>query len=88
MSACRNALDSERCDDVALAVSELVTNAIRYGGEPVTMTVLPNDDGVRIEVTDGNPVLPVPAEPDDLEPGRRAWGWHAVDGGKCVWCEL
>lgn len=98
VAACQDTLDADRCDDVALAVSELVTNAIRYGGEPVTMTVVPGDTGVRIEVTDGCPTLPVPSEPDELEPGRRglrlvdavcrAWGWHPVAGGKCVWCEL
>ena len=95
---CRDALDPGRCDDLALAVSELVTNAIRHGGDPVTLRVEPGQDAVRVEVTDGNPDLEVPPEPATLEPGQRglrlvqavcrAWGWHEVDGGKCVWCEI
>lgn len=95
---CRDTLDERRRDDLALAVSELVTNAIRHGGDPVTLTVLPQGDTIRVEVTDGNPSLTVPPAPAELEPGRRglrlvsgvcrAWGWHQVDGGKCVWCEI
>jgi anti-sigma regulatory factor (Ser/Thr protein kinase) len=94
----RDHLDDERCQDVALAVSELVTNAIRHGGEPVTLTVFAHADRVRIEVTDGSPDLQAPGRPDILDTGRRGlrlvdavcrdWGWHPVDGGKCVWCEV
>ena len=98
VEACKESLDEDRCDDLALAVSELVTNAIRHGGDPVTLTVEPGRDAVRVEVTDGNPDLEVPPEPMTLEPGQRglrlvaavcrAWGWHEVAGGKCVWCEI
>lgn len=98
VEVCREQLDPRRCDDLALAVSELVTNAIRHGDAPVTLEVYPDDDRVRIEVTDANPTLTVPAPPGELDAGRRglrlvsavcrAWGWHPVDGGKCVWCEI
>ena len=98
VDACKDNLDEGRCEDLALAVSELVTNAIRYGGDPVTLTVRHGEDAVRVEVTDGNPQLDVPPEPEELATGRRglrlvaavcrAWGWHEVDGGKCVWCEV
>ncbi len=94
----RDHLDDARCEDLALAVSELVTNAIRHGGEPVTLEIVPDEGGVRVEVTDGNSELQPGPAPDELEIGRRglrlvdavcrAWGWHAVDGGKCVWCQL
>lgn len=94
---CRGLLDDQRSTDVALAVSELVTNAIRHGGDPVTLTVTVRNGTVRIEVTDGSPTL-FAAAGEDLDEGRRglrlvaaichAWGWHPVDGGKCVWCEL
>ena len=98
VEVCRDRLDRQRQDDLALAVSELVTNAITHGSAPVTLTVSPGEDTVRVEVTDGNPSLPLPAMPGELEPGRRglrlvsavcrAWGWHEIDGGKCVWCEI
>jgi anti-sigma regulatory factor (Ser/Thr protein kinase) len=94
----RDFLDERRCEDLALAVSELVTNAIRHGGDPVTLEVVPDGDGVRVEVTDGSPDLRPGREPAPLETGRRglwlvdavcrSWGWHPVDGGKCVWCQL
>ena len=98
VALCQDSLDEQRCEDLALAVSELVTNAIRHGGDPVTLTVHAGEDRVRVEVTDGNPTLqPVP-EPTPLDTGRRglwlveavchAWGWHTVDNGKCVWCEI
>jgi anti-sigma regulatory factor (Ser/Thr protein kinase) len=97
IEVCRGLVDDGRSADIALAVSELVTNAIRHGDAPVTLTVTPRDGGVRVEVTDGNPALFVAAG-GDLDEGRRGlrlidavcdtWGWHPVEGGKCVWCEL
>jgi anti-sigma regulatory factor (Ser/Thr protein kinase) len=97
MDACRGRVDDRRCADVLLAVSELVTNAIRHGDDPVTLKVTPANGVVRVEVTDANPSLFVSAGAD-MDEGRRglrlidavcrAWGWHPVDGGKCVWCEL
>jgi anti-sigma regulatory factor (Ser/Thr protein kinase) len=98
LDVCRGRLDGRRCDDLALAVSELVTNAIRHGGDPVTLRVVPNEHAVRVEVTDGNPELTLPPGPTLLATGQRglrlvdavcrAWGWHPVEGGKCVWCEI
>ena len=97
VETCRGLLDDRRSTDLALAVSELVTNAIRHGGDPVTLTVTPHNGAVRVEVTDGTPTLFASAG-EDLDEGRRGlrliaavcttWGWHPVDGGKCVWCEL
>jgi anti-sigma regulatory factor (Ser/Thr protein kinase) len=98
VDACRDQLDSERCDDLALAVSELVTNAIRHGDDPVTLTVVPGENRVRVEVTDGNPTLPHLSAAAPFDTGRRglwlveavcrSWGWHPVPDGKCVWCEI
>lgn len=98
VETCGESLDPQRRDDLALAVSELVTNAIRHGDEPVSITVEAHDGVVRVEVTDANPRLVLPPEQDLLAPGRRGlrlveavcrtWGWHPVDGGKCVWCEV
>jgi anti-sigma regulatory factor (Ser/Thr protein kinase) len=86
-----------RHDDVVLVVSELVTNAVRYGyGVPV-LRLSGTSAHVRVEVTDDNPTLPKPGTP---RPAGGGWGlnliqtlaadWGAVrrNGGKVVWCEM
>lgn len=49
---------------LALAVSELVTNALRHGGRgpdaPVRVTLSPVEGGLRLEVTDDGPGLGAP----------------------------
>jgi len=39
-------------DDVVLVVSELVTNAIRHGGDSVTVELVRLEHGCRVEVRD------------------------------------
>ncbi|QDY79104.1 ATP-binding protein [Streptomyces qinzhouensis] len=82
-------------DDATLLVSELVTNAIRYGVGPVSLCVHAADE-LRIEVVDGSPVVPTPrrAGPDD-ENGRGldivaavAHRWGVSSSGKMTWCSL
>lgn len=46
-------------DDVLLAVSELVTNAVRYAPGPCTLEVTVDERQVRIGVTDASRVMPV-----------------------------
>ncbi|MEU9306969.1 ATP-binding protein [Streptomyces sp. NPDC048256] len=88
-------------DDVLLVVSELVTNAYRYGTEPgdfVLVTVLTTAEGVRIEVDDPRRRRPhLRNESDERARGR---GLHIVDAlaarwdvddrpfGKKVWAEV
>jgi anti-sigma regulatory factor (Ser/Thr protein kinase) len=87
-------------EDLALVVSELVTNAVVHGAEPIVVTVVRAPERVRVEVTDGlsdasphnNRASP------DAETGRGlsvvtrlacAWGWRATPGrGKTVWAEV
>ena len=87
-------------DDLLLVVSELVTNAVVHGAEPIVVTVVHASERVRVEVTDGlsdasphtNRAAP------DAETGRglsvvtrlaSAWGWRASPGhGKTVWAEV
>jgi anti-sigma regulatory factor (Ser/Thr protein kinase) len=100
VDACREQLDESRCEDLALAVSELVTNAIRYGREPVTLAVRQVGARVRVEVTDANPTPPavVDTATEQLATGRRGltlvaglcrrWGWEPSGEGKRVWCEI
>ena len=86
-------------DDLALVVSELVTNAVLHGLGDVTLelTVEP-EAGVRVEVSDDAPVSPPPAEyRPDAESGRgllmvsrlaSRWGMRPEGPGKVVWADL
>ena len=49
-------------DAVVLAVSELVTNAVRYGRPPLAMELRRRPREVRLAVHDGNPAEPVGAD--------------------------
>ncbi len=98
-------LDRWGCDrsgreDLLLVVSELVTNAVVHGAEPIVVTVVRAPGRVRVEVTDAA----TDSSPhssrirQDAEAGRgldvvtqlaAAWGWRASPGrGKTVWAEL
>jgi anti-sigma regulatory factor (Ser/Thr protein kinase) len=90
--------------DGSLAMSELVTNSVLHAGTAVGVAVRRLGDGVRIEVSDGNPHLPVvdAASPEDLLANRSMTGrglalvaavcdrWGAEPGGagKMVWAEV
>lgn len=85
-------------DDLALVVSELVTNAVRHGQPPVELEIGTCEHCVTVVVADAGTSRPAPrpAE-DDAEGGR---GLHLVDvlavehgvrsrpPGKAVWAEL
>jgi len=81
-----------------LVVSELVTNAMLYGGRPVVMRLRPRDNGVRVEVQDGSRSVPMLALADSgamtgrglalVEALAHRWGVSPVPGGKVVWCDL
>lgn len=88
-------------EDLLLVVSELVTNAVVHGAEPIVVTMVRAPGRFRVEVTDGATESsphnnPRPAA--DAENGRGlsvvtrlavAWGWRASPGrGKTVWAEL
>ena len=88
-------------EDLLLVVSELVTNAVVHGAEPIRVTMVRVPERVRVEVTDGAAASSPhgnPRPPADAETGRGlsvvtrlavAWGWRASPGrGKTVWAEL
>jgi anti-sigma regulatory factor (Ser/Thr protein kinase) len=88
-------------EDLLLVVSELVTNAVVHGAEPIRVTMVCAPQRVRVEVTDGAAASSPhgnPRPPTDAETGRGlsvvtrlavAWGWRASPGrGKTVWAEL
>jgi signal transduction histidine kinase len=85
-------------DDLALVVSELVTNAVRHAVPPVRLEISADADRVTVAVGDGSPGRPVAREAaDDAEGGR---GMALVDmlcaetgvrpnpPGKTVWAAL
>lgn len=86
-------------EDVLLLVTELVANAVRHGGGPVTLRLSSTDHYLRIEVTDASPTPPQPLPGSlEAESGRgllivdvlaSRWGTtRAVGPGKAVWFEL
>jgi anti-sigma regulatory factor (Ser/Thr protein kinase) len=81
-----------------LLVSELVANAILHTGTPFTVVVVPGKDGVRVEVHDGSPELPIRKHYSKLSGTGRGlllvermaagWGADLTSHGKAVWFEL
>ncbi|WP_267889167.1 ATP-binding protein, partial [Streptomyces sp. MBT28] len=43
---------------VHLVVSELITNAVKYGADPIELTLSLTDDAVTVTVRDGDTTLP------------------------------
>jgi len=83
-------------DDVVLAVSELVTNAVRHGRGLPVLRLTSMTGGLRIEVADASPTPPRIRQPGaDGGRGLRmvellsaGWGVVRTDEGKVVWCEF
>ena len=87
-------------DDIALLVTELVTNVIDHvGGEAaITLELALADEWLRISVADGSSVRPVVRELSKENPRGRGlvlvqaiadrWGAEDHRGGKRVWFEL
>ena len=82
----------------ALLTSELVTNAVLHAATPFTVTLHLMADRIRVDVADGNPVVPAIKDyAADAATGRGLtlfntlasdWGVQPVIGGKIVWFEL
>jgi anti-sigma regulatory factor (Ser/Thr protein kinase) len=87
-------------EDVALLVTELVSNVVDHvGGEAsLTLELELSDGWLRIAVADGSSVRPVVRELDSGSPRGRGlrmvqaiadrWGAEDHEGGKRVWFEL
>jgi anti-sigma regulatory factor (Ser/Thr protein kinase) len=99
----RDALDQvelteDVAEDVLLIVSELVTNAIRYGRAPVQFALRVTDREVVVEVADAEPRRPRLREFDPAGANGRGlhmveslgaeWGVRPTGPGKSVWCTI
>ena len=87
-------------DDVQLALTELVSNAIRHGSGPVNVELVAEGSTLRLNISDSSDVMPQqpPAVGTTRSGGRGlmlvgkvATRWAAnprPEGGKTVWCEF
>jgi anti-sigma regulatory factor (Ser/Thr protein kinase) len=83
-----------------LVVSELVTNAVLHGAEPIEMCAWVEGGTVRVEVADSDPDISTVVTPprasehiggrglEIVETVTRSWGAIPNDTGKIVWAEL
>ena len=87
-----------RLEDGELALSELVTNALLHGRDPIVLTLRVGPDLLRAEVCDANPVSPSFSMLDQTAVTGRGlllisavadqWGVDPAPSGKLVWFEL
>ncbi|MFF7231288.1 SpoIIE family protein phosphatase [Streptomyces sioyaensis] len=80
-----------------LVVSELVTNAIRYGGPPLQLRLI-RDTVLICEVSDGSSTAPHMRRARTFDEGGRGlllvaqfaerWGTRHRAGGKSIWAEI
>ncbi|MFI2200385.1 SpoIIE family protein phosphatase [Streptomyces sp. NPDC020192] len=100
-AACARRLAAWDLDEISftteLILSELVTNAIRYGGEPISLRLLLNGDSLICEVADGSSTSPHLRRAATTDEGGRGlflvaqfarrWGVRYTARGKVIWSE-
>ena len=85
-------------ETAAILVSELVTNAIVHGGDPVALHLIAADRAIRGEVIDHSTAMPTMSTPKPDDEGGRGlaivealasrWGVDPGHGSKAVWFTL
>ena len=90
-------------DDVALLVTELVTNAVRHGGaapdRPLRVGLARHDGRIRVEVVGEGNHFEAPSRPVDGDSSggwglvlvdriAERWGVCPASAGTCVWFEV
>ncbi len=88
---------AEHAFAMELILSELITNAIRYGSAPLTLQLL-RDRALTCEVSDGSSTSPHLRHAATLDEGGRGlflvaqmadrWGTRYTPEGKVIWAEL
>jgi anti-sigma regulatory factor (Ser/Thr protein kinase) len=94
----RRAVPAERVADAELLVSELITNAVKYGGAgPVELTMENRDGALRCAIRDSGSAGPLPVMQEQSDdPGGHglrlvdhiADRWGVEKGSTIVWFEL
>ncbi|WP_409061199.1 ATP-binding protein [Streptomyces sp. SYP-A7185] len=74
----RPAVVADAADTVILAVSELVTNALRHGGGTCTLELTAHPESIEVSVHDRSPKAPRMRTPD-LNDGTGGFGWSMVN---------
>ncbi|QES47148.1 histidine kinase [Streptomyces venezuelae] len=99
-NACARRLADWGLEDIAftteLILSELLTNAVRYGSEPIRVRLL-YDRSLICEVSDGSSTSPHPRRAEATDEGGRGlflvaqfaerWGTRYTARGKIIWSE-
>ena len=88
----------ELCDTAELLVSEVVTNALVHAGTPIEVHARVLAAGLRVEISDGSPVVPAMRHHSSMAGTGRglrllqamveSWGTELRAWGKTVWFEL
>ncbi|MFC7267145.1 SpoIIE family protein phosphatase [Streptomyces lutosisoli] len=89
-------IDEDAAYNTGLIVSELVTNAVRYGSPPLEMRLI-NDRTLTCEVRDTSPATPHLRHARTIDEGGRGlfiiaqlaqvWGTRYTADGKIIWTE-
>ncbi|MCX4903147.1 SpoIIE family protein phosphatase [Streptomyces sp. NBC_00878] len=89
---------SEAAFTTELVVSELVTNAIRYGERPIRLRLIHDDTTLIFEVSDSSHTAPHLRRAKTFDEGGRGlllvaqltqrWGSRHTPEGKTIWAEL
>ncbi len=97
-SLLRRGCEAPRLDDILLATSELVTNAVEHGERPERLELDYADGRVTLRIFDTGATLPelrVPAPARARSRGLQLvralaedWGFQRSDGGKYVWARF
>jgi anti-sigma regulatory factor (Ser/Thr protein kinase) len=85
--------DQRLVQDARNVVTELVSNAVRYGQPPITVTLVLDGDRCRVDVVDAGARPWARRWPDDGGWGLRIIGrlaerWGLDQARSHVWCEL
>jgi anti-sigma regulatory factor (Ser/Thr protein kinase) len=89
---------SEATFATELVVSELVTNAIRYGDRPIRLRLIHDTTTLIVEASDASHTAPHLRRAKTFDEGGRGlflvaqltqrWGSRHTTGGKTIWAEL